>query len=192
MATKEDDMSTATQATQAARTTWKIDPIHSHIEFSVRHLMITTVKGRFTGVDGSVVIDEADPSKSSVDVRIEASTVDTREPQRDGHLRSADFFDVEKFPHLTFKSTRVGDRTGGDFTVTGDLTIHGVTREIVLQVTDEGRGKDPWGGERAGFSATTKLNRKDYGLTWNQALETGGVVVGDEVKIRLDLQLVKA
>lgn len=183
-------MSTTTQT--AARTTWKLDPIHSHIEFSVRHLMITTVKGRFTGVDGTVSIDEADPSNSEVDVRIESSTIDTREPQRDAHLRSADFLDVEKFPHLTFKSRRITDRKGSAFKLAGDLTIHGVTREAVLDVTDEGRGKDPWGGERAGFSASTKINRKDYGLTWNQALETGGVVVGDEVKIHLELQFVKA
>jgi polyisoprenoid-binding protein YceI len=182
-------MSTST-ATQAARTTWKIDPVHSHIEFSVRHLMITTVKGRFGGVDGTVIIDELDRAKSSVDVRIEASTIDTREPQRDAHLRSADFFDVETFPHLTFKSTHVSNPKGGEFTVNGNLTIHGVTREVVLNVTEEGRGKDPWGGARAGFSATTKINRKDYGLNWNQTLETGGVLVGDEVKIRLELQLV--
>lgn len=178
--------------TQTARTTWKIDPVHSHIEFSVRHLMITTVKGRFTGVDGTVAIDEADVTDSTVDVRIDASTIDTREPQRDAHLRSADFLDVEKFPHLTFKSTRITGRKGDEFTLVGDLTIHGVTREVALSVTDEGRGKDPWGGERAGFSASTKINRKDYGLTWNQALETGGVLVGDEVKIHLELQFVKA
>ena len=181
-----------TQATQAAQTTWKIDPVHSHIEFSVKHLMITTVKGRFTGVEGIVVIDEADFSKSAVDVSIDASSIDTREPQRDGHLRSADFLDVEKFPRLTFKSTRVGDRKGDEFTLTGNLTIHGVTREVVLHVTAEGRSKDPWGGERAGFSATTKLNRKDYGLTWNQALETGGVLVGEDVKVNLELQVVRA
>jgi len=183
-------MSTATQA--AARTTWKIDPVHSHIEFSVRHLMITSVKGRFTGVAGSVTIDEANPADSDVDIRIDASTIDTREPQRDGHLRSADFLDVEKYPYLTFKSTRIADRKGGEFTLVGDLTVRGVTREVALHVTDEGRGKDPWGGERAGFSATTKINRKDYGLNWNQTLETGGVLVGDDVKIHLDLQFVKA
>jgi len=178
--------------TQAARTTWKIDPVHSHIEFSVRHLMITTVKGRFTGVDGTVSIDEANLSNSEVDIRIDASTIDTREAQRDAHLRSADFRDVEKFPHITFTSKRVADRKGDAFTLVGDLTIHGVTKEVALAVTDEGRGKDPWGGERAGFSATAKINRKDFGLTWNQTLETGGVLVGDEVKIHLELQFVKA
>jgi polyisoprenoid-binding protein YceI len=183
-------MSTTTQT--AASTTWKIDPVHSHIEFSVRHLMITTVKGRFTGVDGTVSIDDADPSASAVDVRIDASTIDTREPQRDAHLRSADFLDAETFPRLTFKSTRVSERRGDQFSVTGNLTIRGVTREVVLKVTDEGRGKDPWGGERAGFSATTRINRKDYGLNWNQTLETGGVLVGDEVTIRIELQLLKA
>jgi polyisoprenoid-binding protein YceI len=183
-------MSTTTQT--AAATTWKIDPVHSHIEFSVRHLMITTVKGRFTGVDGTVIIDDEDPSRSQVDVRIDASTIDTREPQRDAHLRSADFLDAETFPRLTFTSTRVSERPGSEFSVTGNLTMHGVTREVVLNVTDEGRGRDPWGGERAGFNATTRINRKDYGLNWNQTLETGGVLVGDEVRIRLELQLVKA
>jgi polyisoprenoid-binding protein YceI len=173
-------------------TTWKIDPVHSQIEFSVKHLMITTVKGRFTGVVGTVQIDDANPANSSVDVRIDVNTIDTREAQRDAHLRSADFLDAEKFPQLTFTSTRIAERKGDAFKLVGNLTIHGVTREVVLDVTDEGRGKDPWGGERAGFSATTKINRKDYGLTWNQALETGGVLVGDEVKIHLELQLVKA
>lgn len=183
----------STTSTQApARTTWKIDPVHSHVEFSVKHLMITTVKGRFTAVDGTVLIDDANPANSEADVRIDAATIDTREAQRDAHLRSGDFLDVEKYPHLTFTSTRVTDRKGSEFRLAGNLTIHGVTREVVLDVTDEGRGKDPWGGERAGFSATTKINRKDYGLTWNQALETGGVLVGEEVKIHLELQLVKA
>jgi polyisoprenoid-binding protein YceI len=185
-------MSTTTTTPATTQTTWRIDPVHSHIEFSVRHLMITTVKGRFTGVDGTVTTDEANPANDSADVRIEASTIDTREPQRDAHLRSADFLDVEKFPHLTFKSTRIADRKGSEFTLVGSLTIHGVTKEVGLHVTDEGRGKDPWGGARAGFSATTKINRKDYGLIWNQPLETGGVLVGDEVKIHLELQFVKA
>ena len=181
---------TATQA--AAQTTWTIDPVHSHIEFSVKHLMITTVKGRFTGVAGTVEIDDANPSASRADIRVDAATIDTREPQRDAHLRSADFFDVETYPTLTFTSTRITGRKGSEFKLAGNLTIHGVTREVVLDVTDEGRGKDPWGGERAGFSATTTINRKDFGLTWNQALETGGVLVGEEVKIRLELQFVRA
>ena len=182
----------ATTLETPTRATWKIDPIHSNIEFAVRHLMITTVKGRFTGVDGTVLIDEENPSKDEVDVRIEASTVDTREPQRDAHLRSADFLDVEKFPHLTFRSTRITDRKGNEFKLVGDLTIHGVSREVALEVTEDGRVRDPWGGERAGFSAWTKINRKDFGLVWNQVLEAGGVAVADEVKINLELELVKA
>jgi polyisoprenoid-binding protein YceI len=183
-------MSTTTET--PARTTWRIDPIHSHVEFAVRHMMITTVKGRFTGVDGTVLIDAANPSNDEVDVRIEASTIDTREPQRDAHLRSADFLEAEKFPHLTFKSTRITHGTGSEFRLVGDLTIRGVTRQVTLDVTEEGRVKDPWGNDRAGFNAKTKINRKDFGLNWNQVLETGGVVVADEVKINLELELVKA
>ena len=182
---------TATATATAAKTTWTIDPAHSLIEFAVRHLMITTVKGRFAGVDGTVKLDEADPAFVDVEVRIDVASIDTREPQRDTHLRSADFFDVETHPHITFTSKRPIASRGGEFKLTGDLTLHGVTREVVLDVTEEGRGKDPWGGERLGFSATTKIKRSDFGLTWNQALETGGVVVGDDIKISLDLELVK-
>jgi polyisoprenoid-binding protein YceI len=182
-------MSTAT-ATPTA-TTWKIDPAHSQIEFSVRHMMITTVKGRFAGVEGTVRLDEANPATADVDVRIDAASIDTREAQRDAHLRSADFFDVEHFPHITFTATRGLDRHGNHLELTGDLTIHGVTRPVVLDVTEEGRGKDPWGGERLGFSATTKIKRSEFGLTWNQALETGGVLVSDDIKVSLDLQLVR-
>jgi polyisoprenoid-binding protein YceI len=173
-------MSTASAATA---TTWKIDPAHSHVEFAVRHMMITNVKGRFTGVEGSVQLEDGNIEKAKVDVRIDAATIDTREPQRDAHLRSADFFDVETFPHITFTSTRITDRSGNEFKLVGDLTMHGVTREVVLDVTEEGRGKDPWGGERLGFSATTKVKRSDFGLKWNQALETGGLLVSDDVKI---------
>jgi polyisoprenoid-binding protein YceI len=183
-------MSTASET--QARTAWKIDPAHSQIEFGVRHLMITTVKGRFAGVDGTVLLDETNPSNTEVDVRIDASTIDTRESQRDAHLRSADFFDVEKFPHILFKSKRIADRSGNEFKLAGDLTMHGVTREVILDVTEEGRARDPWGGERIGFTATTKVKRSDYDLTWNQALETGGVLVGDDVKISLELELVKS
>ena len=183
-------MSTATAT--PTHTTWKIDPSHSLIEFAVRHLMITTVKGRFGGVEGTVRFDEATPAAVDVDVRIDAASIDTRESQRDAHLRSADFFDVEQYPHITFTSRRQVARDGSRFALAGDLTIHGVTKEAVLDVTEEGRGKDPWGGERLGFSATTKIKRSDFGLTWNQALETGGVLVGDEIKISIDLELVKA
>lgn len=178
-------------ATAPALTTWTIDPVHTAVEFAVKHLMITTVKGRFTGVSGSVRTDEGNAATGEAEVLIDAATIDTREPQRDAHLRSADFFDVEKFPTLTFRSTRVFDLSGGTFKLAGQLTIHGVTRDVVLDVTSEGRTKDPWGGERAGFAATTRINRSDFGLRWNQTLETGGLLVGEEVKISLDVQLVK-
>jgi polyisoprenoid-binding protein YceI len=173
------------------RTTWTIDAAHSQVEFAVRHLMISTVRGRFAGVAGTVVWDDADLESAEVDVAIDVHTIDTREAQRDAHLKSADFFDAEKFPALTFKSTRVTDVKGDRFKLIGNLTMHGVTREVTLDVTSEGRGKDPWGGERAGYSAVTKVNRSDFGLTWNQVLETGGIAVGDEIRISLDLELVK-
>ena len=183
-------MSTTTPTTTGTLTTWTIDPAHSHVEFAVKHLMISTVKGRFAVVQGTIVTDESDPAKGRVEVAIDADSIDTREAQRDAHLKSADFFDVEKFPKLTFTSTKIaGDRDS--FKLTGDLTIHGVTRPVTLDVTSEGRGKDPWGGDRAGFSATGKIKRSEFGLTWNQVLETGGFVVGDDVKIALEIELVK-
>jgi polyisoprenoid-binding protein YceI len=174
-----------------ARTTWRIDPAHSHIEFGVRHLMITTVKGRFTGVEGTVVLDDTDPTFADVDVRIDVATIDTREAQRDTHLRSADFFEVEKYPHITFKSKGSVKRDGNEFRLVGDITIHGATKEVILDVSEEGRATDPWGGQRLGFSATTKIKRSEFGLTWNQALEAGGVLVGDDIKVSLELELVK-
>ena len=183
-------MSTVT-VTQPTRTTWTLDPAHTSVEFSVRHLMITTVKGRFAGVAGTVVLDEADPTASAADVTIDAASVDTRVEQRDAHLRSADFLDVDRYPVITFKTRRVTPATRGSFQVVGDLTIHGVSREVVLDARAEGRAADPWGGQRAAFSATTKIKRSDYGLTWNQALEAGGVVVGDELTITLDAQLIQ-
>ncbi len=170
--------------------TWQIDPAHSHVEFAVRHLMISTVKGRFGDVSGTLEVNPADPAKSVVDVTINVTSIDTREAQRDTHLRSADFFDVERFPTMRFKSTRIsGD--GDDFKVIGDLTIRDITREVTLEVTSEGQGKDPWGNERAGYSAKGKINRADFGLTWNQALETGGVLVGNEIKISIDVEVIK-
>jgi polyisoprenoid-binding protein YceI len=171
-------------------TTWTIDTAHSTVEFAVKHMMFTTVKGHFSDVKGSIEFDPEDPTAGKADITIAAASIDSRDAQRDAHLRSADFLDVEKFPTLTFRSTKaVGTPT--QFTLTGDLTIRGITRPITLVVTFTGSGKDPWGGERAGFSATGKLNRKEFGLTWNAALETGGVLVGDEVKIAIDVQLVK-
>jgi polyisoprenoid-binding protein YceI len=185
-------MSIATTTATSTVTTWKIDPSHSHLEFAVRHLMISTVKGRFGVVEGTVRTDDADPAKADVSVTIDAASIDTREAQRDAHLKSPDFFDVATFPTLTFTGGRVTGAPGDRFQLTGDLTIHGVTRDVTLDVTVEGRGKDPWGGERAGYSAQTKIKRSDFGLTWNQLLEAGGFAVGDEVKITLDVELVKS
>ena len=184
-------MAVADAVTGQGLTTWNIDAAHSNVEFAVRHLMISTVKGRFTDVTGWVRSDDEDPAKGEVEIRIGVGSIDTREPQRDTHLRSADFFDAETFPAITFKSRRIDGVRGDTFKLVGDLTIRGVSREVALDVTSEGRGKDPWGGERAGFSATTKIKRSDFGLTWNQLLETGGVAVGDEVKIAIDVELVK-
>lgn len=181
----------STSAAPSGTTTWQIDPAHTLVEFAVKHMMITTVKGRFVDVSGTVTANEADPKRSQVEATMSVASIDTRAEQRDNHLRSADFFDVEKYPTITFRSKRIEGDPNGDFKLVGDLTIRGVTREVTLDVTNEGRGKDPWGGERAGFSAKTRVNRKDFGLNWNQALETGGVLVGDEVKISVEVELVK-
>jgi len=176
-----------TQTTQLT-----IDPTHAEIGFSVRHMMIATVRGRFGAVTGTVTVDEQNPKNSKVDVTIDASSIDTRQEARDNHLRSPDFFDVAKYPTLRFVSKRVeGDPRNGEFRVIGDLTIRDVTREVELKATLEGEGKDPWGNERAGFSASGKINRGDFGLNWNQALETGGVIVSDEVKLTIDVEAVK-
>ena len=173
-------------------TKWAIDPTHAEIGFSVRHMMIATVRGRFGSVTGTVIVDEQHPKNSRVDVTIDARSVDTRQEMRDNHLRSPDFFDVEQFPNLHFVSKRIeGDPRNGEFRVLGDLTIRDVTREVELKATLEGEGKDPWGNERAGFSASGKLNRTDFGLHWNQALETGGVLVSNEVKLSIDVEVVK-
>ncbi|MDB4950956.1 MAG: YceI family protein [Gemmatimonadetes bacterium] len=183
-------MSDATSTATSTGTTWQIDAAHTHVEFAVKHMMISTVKGRFSGVKGTVRTARGDFTDAQVDVTIDVATLDTRQEQRDGHLRSADFFDAETYPSIRFVSKRV--QQGGDgFQVVGDLTIRDVTREVTLDVTDEGRGKDPWGGERAGFSAKTRVDRREFGLTWNQALETGGILVGDDVKLSFEVELVK-
>jgi polyisoprenoid-binding protein YceI len=183
----------AIPAPQAAVTTWNIDPVHSVAEFKVKHMMISNVKGQFTGVQGVLVLDETDLTKSHVEASIEAASITTRDAQRDTHLKSADFLDVEKFPTLSFKSTRISRTGAGELAVAGDLTIHGVARNIIFTV--EGptpAAKDPWGNTRIGLSATTKISRKDFGLNWNATLETGGILVGDEVTITFDVQFVKA
>ena len=173
-----------------AITTWNIDPSHSNAQFSVRHLMISNVKGEFTQVSGQIFFDPQKPETLSAEATIDVSTINTREPDRDKHLKSADFFDVATFPTITFKSRQAAKGPGG-LKLTGDLTIHGITREVTLDL--EGPTppvKDPWGNTRVGASATTKINRKEFGLTWNQALETGGFLVGDEIKITVDVELV--
>ena len=171
---------------------WNFDPIHSNIGFSVRHLMISKVNGHFKTWTGTLAIDEASPSASSVEVSIEAASIDTKEQQRDDHLRSADFLDAQKFPKIVFRSTRVEKLADDRFHVTGDFTIHEVTKQVVLDVEYFGRQKDPWGGERAGFSGKTSIDRRDYGLTFNMPLDGGGFVVGDRVDITLDIEAVKA
>jgi polyisoprenoid-binding protein YceI len=173
-------------------TKWQIDPAHTSVEFGVRHLMISTVKGRFSDINGTVTLDPSEPSAASVEVTIGTASVDTRQEQRDAHLRSPDFFDVEKWPVITFRGNRVEGDTEGDFELFGDLTIRDVTRPIVLDVTKEGQGGDPWGNQRVAYSAKTKIDRRDFGLTYNQALETGGVVVGEEVRISVDVEFTAA
>jgi polyisoprenoid-binding protein YceI len=170
---------------------WKIDPSHSGIHFTVRHMVISKVRGAFERFQGTVAFDEQNPAASQVSVEIDADSIQTHEPKRDGHLRSPDFFDVAKYPKLTFESTKV-EKGGDGYLVTGNLTLHGVTKPVVLDVEALGGGKDPWGNERIGFQATTSINRKDFGLTWNQALETGGVLVGEKIDVTLDIQAIKA
>jgi polyisoprenoid-binding protein YceI len=188
----ENAMSTAQKPAPASPITqWRVDPAHTRAEFAVKHLMITTVRGHFGDVDGTVREDSADPTRSTIEVSLKVASISTGVEQRDAHLRSPDFFDADQFPSLTFRSTRIVAAGDDKLQVTGDLTIKGVTKPVVLAVTEEGRGGDPWGGQRAGFSATTKIDRRDFGLNWNQALEAGGFAVGHEVKITLDIQLVR-
>jgi polyisoprenoid-binding protein YceI len=178
-----------TSAPTAAAVTYRIDPAHSLVELSARHMMFTTVKGRFTGVTGSIV-HASDERTSSVVAEIDTTTLTTGDAQRDGHLRSADFLDVEHFPRITFKSHRI-EGAGEHFKVVGDLTIRGTTREVTLDTTFNGTGTSPYGKELAGYSAQLEINRKDFGLNWNVALEAGGVLVSDTVKIMLEVQAVR-
>ncbi len=171
--------------------TWEIDPGHSVVEFSARHMMISSVKGRFHGLAGTITVDEANPENSQVEAVIEASTVDSRNDQRDTHLKSGDFLDAESYPSISFRSKKVSYHDPEHLKLIGDLTIKDVTREVALDATFHGKMKSPWGDERSGFSAQTKLNRKDFGLTWNVALEAGGFVVGDELNINIEIEAVK-
>lgn len=170
---------------------WKIDPAHSEIYFTARHMMISNVRGRFEKFEGVVDFDENLPENTTVEVKIDAASINTREPQRDAHLRSPDFLDVENYPYLTFKSKRVEKINDNRARLIGDLTIRDITREVVLDVQYSGMSKSPWGALSAGFTASAKINRKDWNLTWNVALETGGWLVSDEIKIDLELELVK-
>jgi len=176
----------------AATSEWKIDPQHSSAQFSVRHMAISTVRGAFSKVNGSILLDDKDITKSTVDITIDVSTVDTREPDRDKDLRSEKFFDVAHFPTMTFKSKKIEQVAPGKLKVTGDLTIRGTTKEVVLDV--EGPTppvKDPWGNVRAAATATSKVNRQDFGVKWNATLDNGGVVVGDDVNITIDAEMIK-
>jgi len=175
-----------------ATSTWNIDPAHSAAEFKVKHMMISNVRGKFSGISGVLHRVDADQTQSILEVSVDVSTVNTQDAQRDGHLKSPDFFHVEQFPAMTFKSTHI-EKKGDGFAVTGDLTIHGVTKPVILNVEEVSEpAKDPWGNTRIGLTATAKINRKDFGLGWNAPLEAGGVLVGEEVSITLDVQFIKA
>lgn len=177
----------------ASTITWKIDPAHSGAEFKVRHMMISNVKGSFSSLSGALVENTVDPTQSTVEATIDIATVNTGDAQRDGHLKSGDFFDAEKYPTMHFRSTQVEKKGEGEYKVTGDLTLHGVTKPVVFDVDGPSTpGKDPWGNTRIGLSATTKINRKDFGLSYNAALETGGILIGEDVTISLEVQFVQA
>lgn len=177
---------------ETAVQTWQIDPAHTNVEFAVKHLMISSVKGRFADVKGELTGDITNPNSFELDVTIGTASVDTRQAQRDAHLRSPDFFDAEHWPTIRFSGKRIEGNVADEFSLFGDITIRDVTRELQLRVTNEGAVIDPWGGSRIGFSAKTKLDRRDFGLLYNQALETGGFVVGDEIKISIDVEFTAA
>ena len=192
MTAATETATTTNAAAPGTVTTWNIDPAHSAAEFKVKHMMIARVKGSFSGLSGVLKLDETDYTHSTVEASIPAASLTTGEEQRDIHLKSADFFDVEKFSTLTFKSTNIDSTGGPNYAVTGDLTIHGVTKSVTLTVEDVSEpSKDPWGNQRIGLTGSTKINRKDFGLAWNSALETGGMLVGEEVAITLDVEFIK-
>jgi polyisoprenoid-binding protein YceI len=176
----------------AQTTVWEIDPSHSSAQFAVRHMMVSTVRGDFSKVTGQVKMNGKDPKSAMVDATIDATSINTRDEKRDGHLKSPEFLDVAKYPTMTFKSKKIETGSGGAWKLMGDLTIHGVTKPVTFDVQPlSAEGKDPWGNTRVGTTATTKISRKEFGLNWNKALETGGVLVGDEVNLTLDVELVK-
>ncbi len=184
-------LSTPPQET-SSKSTYQIDPAHTVVEFAVKHMMFSTVKGKFTSVSGEIVLDEANPTNSAVRASVDAASVSTGDQNRDNHLRSPDFFDVEKHPTITYVSTSIRPAGKADaYQVVGDLTMHGITNEVVFEASHLGTGKDPWGGTRAGITATATINRKDWGLNWNAPLEAGGVLVSDQVKITLDIESVR-
>ena len=184
-------MSSTSTSTATGTTTYVIDASHSQVGFSVKHMMFSTVRGNFRGFEGTIDVDNDNPANSTVNVTIDASTVSTGDEKRDEHLRSADFFDVANFPTLTFKSTSIDFKSAGDFTLNGELTIHGVAKPVQIKAEQTGEGTNPWGTDVAGFEGSTKINRKDYGLGWNATLEKGGVLVGEEIKITLELEVAK-
>lgn len=175
-----------------AKTKWTIDPAHTSLDFSTKHMMVTTVRGQFTQFDGEINADPENLTDADITFSIDTASVDTRNADRDGHLKSGDFFDVENYPKMTFKATKIESKGGSEYAMTGDLTIRDVTHPVTFDVNFEGVYKDPWGNQRAGFTGETKINRKDWNLTWNVALEAGGVLVSEQVKISFDLQATQA
>ncbi|QED47832.1 YceI family protein [Cytobacillus dafuensis] len=173
-------------------TKWAIDPVHSSVDFSIKHMMIANVKGTFNRFDAVIDADPTDLTTANIQFTVDLSSIDTRNEDRDNHLRSGDFFNVESYPTMTFQSSKIVSKGDGEYDVTGELSLHGVTKVETFEVTYEGSGKDPWGNEKAGFTVEGVIKRSEYGLTWNSALETGGVLVGDKVKISLDVQAAKA
>ncbi|MDM5311814.1 YceI family protein [Peribacillus frigoritolerans] len=172
-------------------TKWIVDPTHSAIEFSVKHMMIAKVKGSFNKFEASILANPSDLTTAEIDFTVDVASIDTRNADRDNHLRSADFFDVEKNPTLTFKSTKIVKTDEDEYNVTGNVTLNGVTQEETFNITFEGQGKDPWGNEKAGFSGKGKVKRSDYGLTYNAALETGGVLIGDQITLTIEIEAAK-
>jgi polyisoprenoid-binding protein YceI len=184
---------TVPQPTAVGTTSWTIDPAHTQVEFEVKHMMFAKVRGRFRSVEGTLLLGSGSQAEASrVEAVIDSASIDTGQPQRDDHLRAPDFFDAARFPTLRFVTTSVRSNADGRLAVTGDLTIRDVTREVALDARETGRGLDPWGNERVGFAVTATIDRRDFGLTWNQALETGGILVGTDVRIILEIQAVRA